>query len=125
MSGRTKARLARQRVGGKTFGLPPLPKLVNPSDRRKRHRVVIWIRLGKPVIPQGARGAAWGGTSDGRWLGGGTSENVHGVCDRCGAIRRAWDLEDRRGRFGREEKRRCRNGCEPMKKKRKDVKHKE
>lgn len=124
MSGRTEAKRARLRAGGKTFGHPPLPKLLNPSDRRKRHRVIIWVRLGKRVIPEEARGATWGGTTDGRWLGGGAAQNVMGVCDRCGAIRRAWDLEDRRGTFGRDWTRRCRVKCEPMKKKRQDIKQK-
>lgn len=125
MSGRTEAKKTRQWKGSKFYGQPSLPRLPNPSDSRKRYRVIIWIRLGHVKLPAEIVGAAWGGTTDGRWVGGGAAQNVHGVCDRCGAIRRAWDLEDRRGTFGRDWSRRCRVKCEPMKKKRQDVKHKE
>lgn len=99
-------------MGGKTIGLPPLPKLPNPSDTRIRARVIIIIPPSKVNVPAEVVGAGWGGVTTGRWVGGGTVRNVHGVCERCGSVRRAWDLIDKKGTFGRPEKRVCRSGCE-------------
>jgi hypothetical protein len=108
LSGLTDARRRRQK-GGPAEGLPELPRMRVPSDSRKRERVTVVIE--GELDRQPAAGAAWGGADRGRYVGGGAVRDVLGVCEKCGRMRRAWDLVDKIRPFGRGEIRQCRGGC--------------
>lgn len=108
MSGRTKARKYRKNPYGNSYGLPEMPRMKTASDYRPRELITI---PGDPNLDV-VTGAEWGGTTAGRYVGGGKMTNVMGVCDVCGQLVRAWHLMYVDRPFGLGEIRKCRGGCE-------------
>lgn len=51
----------------------------------------------------------FGAPALGRWFGGGTSDTVYGVCDRCYTVTPARDLRIQKKPFSREDERVCRS----------------